>query len=119
MTRTICLKIMRTYLLGLSLMWLLNGLFLVSSGDSHYLFNRPVLGNVVLFSAIFQYNTTKGWNKFFLWAVVLGAILVWILTFSAIFPNGLTLSRWQVLGISLISVLLADLAHLGLNKLDC
>lgn len=111
MNLTACLKIARSYLLGLSVIWLLKGLFLVLSGDSHYLFNRPTLGNVIFFMAVHQYSTAKGWDKVFLWLLIILGGLFWMWLFTSFFPQGLPLSLWQLLAISLTSAGLAGLAH--------
>lgn len=116
MTIIACLKIARAYLLGLGVIWLLSGLFLVLSGDSHYLFNRPTLGNVIFFMAVHQYSTAKGWDKFFLWLLIILGSLLWAWVFTSLYPRGLPLTLWQVLAISLTSAVLAGGAHLLLKK---
>lgn len=112
MTKPILFKIARAYLLALAISCLLTILVMLVMKDQTFLLRRPS-SVAFLMVSILTYTDYKFWKSFLmsgLFSLVTGMI------FLAIWPNGLALTAWHLLGLGAALASLAGLAHVQLNK---
>lgn len=112
MTKPIFLKIARAYLLALAISCLLTILVMLVMKDQTFLLRRPS-SVAFLMVCLIRYTDYKFWKSFLmsgLFSLVTGLI------FLAIWPNGLALTAWQLLGLATALAGLSAWAHVQLNK---
>lgn len=112
MTKPIFLKIARAYLLALAISCLLTIIVMLVMKDRTFTLRRPSSAAFLMVS-ILTYTDYKFWKSFLMsgfFSLVTGLI------FLAIWPNGLALTAWQLLGLATALAGLSAWAHVQLNK---
>lgn len=114
MTKSTFLKIARSYLLSLAIFCLLYLLISLVFKVGPLDFSRFSAGGILIVPLI-RYTNYKFWVNLLItmaFSIVLG--LAWTL----VWPNGLALTTWQLLGLATAFAGLSVLTHLSLNKLS-
>lgn len=112
MTKPIFLKIARAYLLALAISCLLTILVMLVMKDQTFLLRRPSSAAFLMVSFL-TYTDYKFWKSF----LIAGTFsLVTGLIFLGLWPNGLTLTAGQLLGLATALASLAGLAHVLIKR---
>ncbi|MFA9492969.1 hypothetical protein [Streptococcus sp. E17BB] len=112
MTKPILLKFLRELLLGYCLLSLVALGIILVHGEPSFHFNRP-LGGGIWMIAILRHLPYKGWGKFWL-GLGVPILVAWL--WLAFFPQGLMVSRVQLIGLSLAYLVAGGLCHVYLQK---
>lgn len=110
MTKPVFLKIARSYLLALSILCLLNLMVMTILKDHSHTFSHLSGGGLLLVSLI-RYSPYKLWHNLL---ISMGLSILASLLLALLWPNGLTLTAWHLLGLTTAFAGLSIWAHVCL-----